>query len=203
MTSLRHSPPRSKKESSDANDQPAAIEKPAVESARDAARRERAEVKRAALEARKQAVQAKRARRAIESDRIVEAPREPKVGFAERRRQAKVEKQGRAQAEPVPGGKRWGLVLAGLVGAVGLLCSIVLALGALLVALGAQDGNSVYDIVAPICDALVGPIRDLFSFTGANAEVKESLVAWGSGSIGYLVVGLFAQSFLRARFDDN
>jgi hypothetical protein len=92
-------------------------------------------------------------------------------------------------------------LLAGLLGAVGLVCSVVLAVGALLVALGADDGTF-YDAVSRTCDVLVGPLGDAFTFSGANAAMKESLVAWGAGSIGYLVVGVMAQSLLRSTVDD-
>lgn len=300
MTTLRHSPPRSKKESCDANEAPT----PAVESEPDtspevpedgsadieaaeagpdpqtlkaAARQERQAAKEAAkqqraaeaetkqqakhharlerrqsrdqearakVEARLAAANAKAAarvdtetaqqqapelvtpavatqparpakvQRAVKDDHIVEPPREPKLDRADRRRRAKEE---RAQAKQearitagerdgkssTRGGKRLGLFLAGLLGAVGLICSVILALGALLVALGATDGNSLYDFTSSICDVLVGPLRDVFSFSGTNAEMKESLVAWGAGSIGYLLVGILVQSFLRARFEDN
>lgn len=92
-------------------------------------------------------------------------------------------------------------LLGGLVGALGLLCSVILALGALLVALDA-DGVSVYDTVSSTCDVLVGPLRDVFSFSGTNAAMKESLMAWGAGSIAYLVAGMVVQSLLRSATDD-
>jgi len=92
-------------------------------------------------------------------------------------------------------------ILAGLVGAVALICSVALAVGALLVALGADD-SSWYDALARACDVLVGPSRDAFSFSGPHADVKESLVAWGAGSIGYLVLSLVAQSVARSAAKD-
>ncbi|MFI5427922.1 hypothetical protein [Aeromicrobium sp. UC242_57] len=226
MTGPGRSPPRSKKESSDASDDttppvedepigsvdetepparprptPAETKAAARAEARAAARRRRQEVKDAA-------------RRAKADDRIVEAPREPKVGLLQRRRRARRESQVAAGERTAPtastastrssstSSRRLGLLVAGLIGAAGLLCSVVLALGALLVALGVGDDNSAFAQISSICDVLVGPLRDVFSFTGANADLKESLVAWGTGSIGYLVVGMFVQSFLRARFDD-
>jgi len=45
-------------------------------------------------------------------------------------------------------------------------------------------------------------LRDVVSFSGANADVKEALVAWGAGAIAYLVVGVVAQSLLRAAVED-
>ncbi|WP_456697147.1 hypothetical protein [Aeromicrobium sp. P5_D10] len=190
----------------------------AKQSARSERRRARDEQARAKAEARladdRPARRGKTSRREVDDDHIVEPPREPKLDRADRRRQAKAERvQAKQEARVIAGerdaktsgrgGKRFGLFLAGLLGAVGLVCSVILALGALLVALGATEGNSAYDLTSSICDVLVGPLRDVFSFTGANARNKESLVAWGAGSIGYLLVGIFVQSFLRARFDDD
>ncbi len=66
-----------------------------------------------------------------------------------------------------------------------------------MVALNPQDDGGLFGVVSNVCDALVGPLRGLFSFSGVNGESKEALVAWGLGALGYLVLGLFAQSFLR------
>jgi hypothetical protein len=134
---------------------------------------------------------AKAAARSAKDDRIVEPPREPKVPLTQKLR----------SREPGRGRRRLVSALAGLVGAVGLICSVVLAFGALLVARDSTDG-SVYDTVSGICDVLVGPLRDAFSFSGANADMKEALVAWGAGAIVYLVVGVVAQSLLRSTVDD-
>lgn len=153
------------------------------------ARQERAEAREAArLE--------RQARRAEKQDHIVEAPREPRKSLLDRWRAS----SGRAGG--TDGGRRVLPLTAGVIGALALLCSFVLALGALLVALGAGEGSSAYDTLTALCDGLVGPLRDVFSFSGTDAQMKESLVAWGTGSMGYLVVGVLAQSFRRARLDD-
>lgn len=147
-------------------------------------------------------------------DGIVEAPREPRKSLGDRLRSAVGPRSGRAEpgASTPPKGSAKGagsggrtrrvvVVLAGLVGAAGLVGSVVLALGALLVALDATD-SSLFDTVSSTCDALVGPLADAFSFSGTNAAMKESLVAWGAGAILYLVVGMVAQSLLRSTVDD-
>ncbi|MCL3820167.1 hypothetical protein [Aeromicrobium wangtongii] len=119
----------------------------------------------------------------------MEPPREPRTPLGQRLR---------AGATNVGGRRLIRSVLAGLIGTIGLICSVVLAVGALLVGLDADSGQP-YDLVSGTCDVLVGPLRDVFSFSGAKADTKEALVAWGAGSIGYLLVGLVAQSVLRPR----
>lgn len=150
--------------------------------ARQDARRDRVAAKTAAREA-------KAAERAAKRDRIVEPPRAPKPPLRQR------------AAGASGGGRRILSVLAGLIGVIGLVCSVILAVGALLVALDADSGR-LYDVVSGTCDVLVGPLRDVFSFTGTNARMKEALVTWGAGSIAYLLVGLAAQSLLRPGSDD-
>lgn len=93
-------------------------------------------------------------------------------------------------------------VVAAVVGAGGLILSVVLAVGAMLAALG-TDSGALYTVVSAICDALTAPIGSLVDFTGSNAAQKEALVAWGLGSIVYLAIGLGAQSVLRSRTDDD
>lgn len=166
--------------------------------ARAAVARQREEAKQTARRAKQEARSERAAIRSARRDHIVEAPREPKAPITQRLRGA-----GKGGSERTAGARRKRVlsILAAVLGAVGLICSVVLAVGALLVALGTDDGTF-YDTAARICDALVGPLRDAFSFSGTNADMKESLVAWGAGSIAYLVVGLVAQSLLRAVADD-
>jgi hypothetical protein len=167
------------------------------EEAKEAARREREESKAAARDAKAAHRAEKKA--AKDADRIVEAPREPKVSFLDRRRQKA------AAGEP---GSRVGArnvvaVLAVAIGVLGLVCSLILAVGAFMAALGTTDSNGAYDTLSSLCDVLVGPLRDVFSFSGTNAEMKESVISWGAGSMIYVLVGMFAQSYLRSRVDDD
>ena len=152
-------------------------------------------------------------------DHIVEAPREPKKPLLERlrgRSENKSPKNATADntKDDSPGkARRAGRtstggvakvvhVLAGLLGAVGLACSVVLAVGAFFVARGTDDSNDLFRTLSQVCDVLVGPLSDALSFAGSNANMKEALVAWGLGSLAYLVVGLVAQSFLRSNVDE-
>ncbi|MGZ5368430.1 hypothetical protein [Aeromicrobium sp.] len=96
---------------------------------------------------------------------------------------------------------RWGIA-AGAVVALGMSLSVILAIGALFVALGAAQGSAFFSHLSDLCDALVGPLTDVFNFTGANADKKEAAVGWGLGSVGYLLLGRFLQSVLLSRFKD-
>lgn len=165
-----------------------------------ALRRSAKESKRAATPPRRTA---KTSQRPAKDDHIVEPPREPKVPLRERLVKRRTDGKGSptAAAPATPRGSRVVSAVAGLIGALGLICSVVLAFGALLVALD-ETGSGVYDTVSSVCDALVGPARDIVSFSGSNAAMKEALVAWGAGAIVYLVVGIAAQTVLRSRIDD-
>ncbi len=160
------------------------------------AKRQRDEAKAAA---KREARQSKSAHRA-EDDHIVEAPREPKKSLVERLSPARAAESGDGDKE----GSASNLIptLAVVIGALGFVFSVILAIGAFMVALNPQDDGGLFQLVSNICDALVGPLRGLFSFSGANGDSKEALVAWGLGALGYLVIGLFAQSLLRSSSDD-
>lgn len=94
------------------------------------------------------------------------------------------------------------VMAAALVGALGLILSVVLAVGALTVAMGAGEGNAIYDPLSAVCDALVGPLKDAFSFSGPNAASREEFLGWGAGSLIYLAVSFAGQAAHRAATRD-
>jgi len=94
------------------------------------------------------------------------------------------------------------IMVAALVGALGLIFSVVLAVGALTVAIGAGEGNAIYDPLSTVCDALVGPLKNAFSFTGPNAASREEFLGWGAGSLIYLAVSFAGQAAHRAATRD-
>ncbi|MGH3014051.1 MAG: hypothetical protein ACRDNN_03795 [Gaiellaceae bacterium] len=94
------------------------------------------------------------------------------------------------------------VVVAALVGALGLTFSVVLAVGALTVAIGAGEGNAIYDLLSTVCDALAGPLKNAFSFTGPNAASREEFLGWGAGSLIYLAVSFAGQAAHRAATRD-
>ncbi len=90
--------------------------------------------------------------------------------------------------------------LAAVVWLVAVVCALVLAIGALLVALDANEKNSIVQLVLQGADALDGPFsRDngIFSFTGQDADVKNALVNWGIAAVVYLVIGRILDRVIR------
>jgi hypothetical protein len=84
------------------------------------------------------------------------------------------------------------------VGILGLVFSVILAVGALTVAMGAGEGNVVYDPVSTVCNLLAGPLKDAFNFSGPNAASREEFLGWGAGSLIYLAVSFAGQAGHRA-----
>lgn len=153
--------------------------------------------------------------RADAVERVVEPDPAPVSQTAGARREPRPEQTqpiGRAQVEnDVPGiepkqqraGVRSAAVmLAALVGALGLILSVVLAVGALTVAIGAGEGNAIYDLLSTVCDALAGPLKNAFNFTGPNAASREEFLGWGAGSLIYLAVSFVGQAAHRAASRD-
>lgn len=83
------------------------------------------------------------------------------------------------------------------VGALGLLCSVVLAVGALLAAVEVDVDASFARAIGSTCDVLVGPLGGLISFSGEDAETRNELFTRGVGSMLYLAVGLVLPSLAR------
>ena len=83
--------------------------------------------------------------------------------------------------------------LAQLIWLVCALAALVLAVGALLIALDANRSNALVDFVLRTADVLdlgVFSRKDgIKQFRGQGAEVKNALFNWGLGAIAWLVVG--------------
>ena len=80
----------------------------------------------------------------------------------------------------------------------GLVFSVVLAVGALTVAMGFGEGNALYDPISTACDILAGPLKSAFDFSGPNAASREEFLGWGAGSLIYLAVSFAGQAAHRA-----
>ncbi len=120
-----------------------------------------------------------------------------------------VDRQPEPEAEPDPEPEKGhgsirtaGAVMAVAIGLLGLVASVVLAAGALTVALGAGEGNAIYDPLSTVCNALVGPLKDAFNFSGPNAASREEFLGWGAGSLIYLAVSFAGQAAHRAAARD-
>ena len=90
--------------------------------------------------------------------------------------------------------------LASVVWLVAVVCALFLAIGALLVALDANEKNSIVQFVLRGAELLQGPFsRDngVFTFRGADADVKNALVNWGIAAVVYLVIGKVLDRLIR------
>ncbi|MCF6379661.1 hypothetical protein L2K70_18780 [Nocardioides KLBMP 9356] len=91
--------------------------------------------------------------------------------------------------------------LAQLIWLLAALAALVLAVGALLIALDANRSNSLVDLVLRTADYID---LDIFSrrdgikqFTGDGAQVKNALFNWGLGAIAYLIVGRLLDRIIK------
>lgn len=94
--------------------------------------------------------------------------------------------------------------IASVVWIVAVVCALILAIGALLVALPAQESNPIVDWVTHTASALAGPFGGLhhgiFDFqqkSGGDDVVKNALANWGLAAMFYLVVGRVADRIIR------
>ncbi|GAA1478892.1 hypothetical protein GCM10009623_33380 [Nocardioides aestuarii] len=93
------------------------------------------------------------------------------------------------------------LRVAQLLWLVFVVCALFLAVGALLIALGANEDNPLVAFVVRGADAVdLGVFsrrNGIFEFGGESAEVRNALVNWGIGAVAYLVVGRIVDRIVR------
>ncbi len=90
--------------------------------------------------------------------------------------------------------------LASVVWLIAVICALFLAVGALLIALNANEDNSIFDFVISGADFLDGPLSrtdGLFTFEGKDAATKGALVNWGIAAVVYLVIGKILDRIIR------
>lgn len=91
--------------------------------------------------------------------------------------------------------------IATVVWLVAVVCALFLAVGALLVALKANEANSLVDFVRSGAHNLdlgvFSPENGLFTPKKDPQLVKASLINWGLGAIAYLVVGKILDRVIR------
>ena len=82
-----------------------------------------------------------------------------------------------------------------------VVCALLLAVGALLVALDANNQNSLVRFVLDGADAVDLGIfsrrNGIKEFRGDGADVKNALLNWGLGAVAYLVVGRILDRVIR------
>jgi uncharacterized membrane protein len=91
--------------------------------------------------------------------------------------------------------------LAQLVWLVAVVCALFLAVGALLIALDANQDNALVKFVLDGADLVdLGVFsRDngIFTFDGSDAATKSALANWGLGAVAYLIVGRVLERIIR------
>ncbi len=91
--------------------------------------------------------------------------------------------------------------LAQVVWLLAALAALVLAVGALLIALDANPDNALVKLVLDVADVLDLDVfsRDngIFTFDGADAATKSALANWGLGAVAYLIVGRILERIIR------
>ncbi|GAA4694742.1 hypothetical protein GCM10023349_07370 [Nocardioides conyzicola] len=91
--------------------------------------------------------------------------------------------------------------LAQLIWLAAVVCALFLAVGALLIALDANDKNVLVGFVLDVADVVDLDVfsRDngIFTFDGADAATKSALANWGLGAVAYLVVGRILERLVR------
>ena len=85
--------------------------------------------------------------------------------------------------------------IASLVWLVAVVCAMVLAVGALLVALRMNQDNAIVAFVIDMANKL--DFGEFKEFTGKNANVKSALTNWGIAAVIYLVVGKILDRVIR------
>ncbi len=82
-----------------------------------------------------------------------------------------------------------------------VLCALLLAIGALLIALDANRQNALVSMVLDGADAvdlgIFSRMNGIKEFKGSGAEVKNALLNWGLGAVAYLVVGKILDRVIR------
>lgn len=91
--------------------------------------------------------------------------------------------------------------LASLLWLVAVVCALFLAVGALLVALKANQDNAAVKFVLDGADTLDLGIfsrdKGIFTFDKDRNEVKAALVNWGLAALAYLIVGKVLDRVIR------
>jgi hypothetical protein len=93
------------------------------------------------------------------------------------------------------------IALAQVVWLLFLAAALFLAVGALLIAVDANQDNDLVKFVLEGADrvdlGIFSKDNGIKEFTGANAETKNALFNWGLGAVAWLVVGRILDRLIR------
>jgi hypothetical protein len=82
-----------------------------------------------------------------------------------------------------------------------VIAALILAVGALCIALKANQQNDLVDLVLDWADrvdlGVFSRVDGIKEFTGKNADIKNALVNWGLGAIVWLVIGRILDRIIR------
>ena len=91
--------------------------------------------------------------------------------------------------------------LASLVWLIAVVCALILAVGALLVALKANQDNAIVAFILDAADTLDLDVfsreEGIFTFQKDRDGVQSALVNWGLAALAYLVVGKILDRIIR------
>ena len=91
--------------------------------------------------------------------------------------------------------------VATVVWLVAVVCALFLAVGALLIALKANEDNSIVHFIISGAEKLAGPfsLKDgIFTFPDdQDGRVKSALTNWGIAAVVYLVIGKILDRIIR------
>ena len=94
-------------------------------------------------------------------------------------------------------------VVAQLLWTLCVLAALVLAVGALLVAVRANEANALVKAVMRLADTVDLGVFDRLNgikhFGGSDATTKDALFNWGLGALAWLIVGRLIDRLLRPR----
>jgi len=92
-------------------------------------------------------------------------------------------------------------IVAQVIWTIAVIAALILALGALLVAVKANQDNSLVKFVLHVADdvdlGLFDRDNGIKQFTGSNAEIKNALFNWGIGALAWLIVGRIIDRIVR------
>lgn len=99
------------------------------------------------------------------------------------------------------GGRTVRTKVASAVWLVAVVCALFLAVGALLVALKANENNAIVAFVLDVAELLDLEVfsreEGIFTFKDDPNNVRGALVNWGIGAVAYLVVGKVLDRVIR------